>query len=168
MKKLTVLLLISVSLLKAQTTIVIDSILPKTIMSAGFIYTPWYVSLNTKAKVYMHSTGTWSPSYPLTLKCNGVNQVVGTYQQLVDSGFVWPLTVPYCSSSSSTFMPVTIYAANVNYESHQCSPLEVKEYMQPNEIIKIETYSILGQKDDNGQIQVIYYSDRVVKKILWK
>src|ERR1700752_5438721 len=163
MKKILPLLLFA-SLLKGQT-IIIDSILPKTFIGSGYCYTPTFVTTGTKAKVYMHSTGTWSPTYSLTLRCNNVIQVTGTYQKLVDSNFVWPITVNYCSGTGSTWLPVNIYATTMYYKTHICSTTGIEDPHPPAPtILKTETFNILGQIDPGGLIHIIYFSNGEIKR----
>lgn len=169
MKKLLLIIAFLPLMAKSQT-IVIDSIIPGTISSTitgVYISTPWYVSTGTKAKVYMHSTGTFTPNTVINLGINSVTQVFGTYQKLVDSNFVWPITVNACSNSAAAFLPVSVYyGANVNYMSNKCLSTEIPELSKEQIPIKTEYYNILGQPTKEGDllIKVEYFENGDIRK----
>ncbi len=163
MKKLIIIAFLPF-MLKSQT-IVIDSILPKTAMAAGYINSPWPTSLNTPVRVYTHSTGTWSPSATLILYFNSTAMITGTYQRLIDSSFVWGFKIPTCYSMTGYF-PITLASGYVQYQVHACMVTEIDEIQKTETPIKTEYYNILGQPTKEGDliIKIEYFDNGVIRR----
>lgn len=111
-------------------------------------------------KVYMTASGPWTSSYPLTLRLNTTVVISATYQDLVDSAFVWSFIVPATTPIGNN-VPITIYSA-VTHIVVTYPPITtgINEYNSPDKYDAVFYYNVSGQeinKPDSGLYIEAYY-----------
>lgn len=116
------------------------------------------VCLHTFLRVYCHTTGTVNPSQQLALDFNGTIVINGTYQQLIDSNYVWGFIVPVSCPGYETGVNLFIGGGQtINYPWLSCCTEDVgiNEIQYNDKIISVKYTSLIGEALDEVPVNQI-------------